>query len=141
MLCPPTQQQQRWQQSREQTSFRTPGNKQVNPVNPAGHTGLYTLPCFPQGTILLDTGASTSIIRDQELLTDVVAREPPLTSLTNGGLHSCDYGGVYHGLQQPLSVWYAPDSVGNILALCDIRRLSCHNGHGRPSGFPCTPTG
>ena len=72
---------------------------------------------------MLDTGASTLIIRDQELLTDVVAREPPLTSLTNGGLHSCDYGGVYHGLQQPLSVWYAPDSVGNILALCDVRRL------------------
>ena len=63
------------------------------------------------------------IIRDQELLTDVVAREPPLTSLTNGGLHSCDYGGVYHGLQQPLPVWYAPGSVGNILALCDICRL------------------
>ena len=92
-------------------------------MNPAGHTGLYTSPCFPQGAILLDTGASTSIIRDQELLTDVVAREPPLTSLTNGGLHSCDYGGVYHGLQQPLSVWYVPDSVGNILALCDVRRL------------------
>ena len=101
----------------------TPGNKQVNPVNPAGHTGLYTSPCFPQGAILLDTGASTLIIWDQELLTDIVAREPPLTSLTNGGLHSCDYGGIYHGLQQPLPVWYAPDSVGNILALCDVRRL------------------
>ena len=32
---------------------------------------------------------------------------------------------MYHGLQQPLSVWHAPDSVGNILALCDVRRL-CH---------------
>ena len=101
----------------------TPGNKQVNLVNPAGHTGLYTSPCFPQGAILLDTGASTSTIRDQELLTNVSAREPPLTSLTNGGLHSCDYGGIYHGLQQPLPVWYAPDSVGDILALCDVRRL------------------
>ena len=60
---------------------------------------------------------------DQELLTDVVACEPPLTSLTNGGLHSCDYGGIYHSLQQPLPVWYAPDSVGNILALCDVQRL------------------
>ena len=100
-----------------------PGNKQAHPVNPAGHTGLYTSPCFPQGAILLDTGASTSSIRDQELLTDVVAREPPLTSLANGGLHSCGYGGVYHGLQQPLSVWYAPDSVGNILAFCDVCRL------------------
>ena len=70
----------------------TPGNKQVNPVNPAGLTGLYTSPCFPQGTILLDTGASTSIIRDQEVLTNVAACEPPLSSLTNGGLHSCDYG-------------------------------------------------
>ena len=78
---------------------------------------------FPQGAILLDTGASTSIIRDQELITDVGSREPPLTSLTNGGLHSCDYRGVYHGLQQPLSVWYATDSVGNILALCDVCRL------------------
>ena len=103
----------------------TPGNKQVNPVNPAGHTGLYTSPCFPQGAILLDTGASTSIIQDQELLTDVAARELPLTSLTNGGLHSCDYRGIYHGLQQPLPVWHAPDSVGNILALCDVRRLCC----------------
>ena len=99
------------------------GNKQVNQVNLAGHTGLYTSLCFPQGAILLDTGASTLIIRDQELLTDVGACEPPLTSLTNGGLHSCAYGGIYHGLQQPLPVWHAPDSVGNILALCDVRRL------------------
>ena len=72
-----------------------------------------------------DTGASTSIIRDEDLLTDIGACEPPLTSLTNGGLHSCRYGGIYHGLQQPLSVWHAPDSVGDILALCDVRRLCC----------------
>ena len=100
-----------------------PGNKQVNQANSAGHTGLYTSPCFPHGSILLDTGASASIIWDQELLTDISAREPPLTSLTNGGLHSCGHGGIYHGLQQPLSIWHAPDSVGNILALCDVRRL------------------
>ena len=68
-------------------------------------------------------GNCITIIRDQELLTDVGACEPPLTSLTNGGLHSCGYGGIYHGLQQPLPVWHAPDSVGNILALCDVRRL------------------
>ena len=98
-----------------------PRNKQVNQANPARHTGLYTSPCFPHGAILLDTGASTSIIWDQDLLTDIGAREPPLTSLTNGGLHSCGYSSIYHGLQQPLSVWHAPDSVGNILALCDIR--------------------
>ena len=39
-----------------------PGNKQVNQANPAGHTGLHTSLCFPHGAILLDTGASTSII-------------------------------------------------------------------------------
>ena len=39
------------------------------------------------------------------------------------GPHLCDFGGIFHGLQQPLSVWYAPDSVGNILALCDVRQL------------------
>ena len=99
------------------------GNKQGGPVNPAGHTGLYTSPCFPRGAILLDTGATTSIIHDQDLLTDISTREPPLTSLTNGGIHSCSQGGIYHGLQQPLAVWYAPDSVGNILALCDVCRL------------------
>ena len=101
------------------------GNKQGGPVNPAGHTGLYTSLCFPHGVILLDMGATASIIRDQDLLTDINTREPPLTSLTNGGVHSCGYGGIYHRLQQPLSVWYAPDSVGNILALCDVRRLCC----------------
>ena len=99
------------------------GNKQGGPVNPAGHTGLYTSPCFPQGAILLDTGATALIIRDQDLLTDINTHEPPLTSLTNGGVHSCGCGGMYHSLQQPLAVWYAPDSVGNILALCDVRRL------------------
>ena len=97
-----------------------PGNKQVNQANPTGCTGLYTSPCFPHGAILLDTGASTSIIRDQDLLTDIGAHELPLTSLTNGGPHSCRYGSIYHGLQQPLPVWYVPDSVGNILTLCDI---------------------
>ena len=99
------------------------GNKQGGPANLAGHTGLYTSPCFPHGAILLDTGATASIIRDRELLTDINAREPPLTSLTNRGVHSCGHGGLYHGLQQPLLVWHAPDSVGNILALCDVRRL------------------
>ena len=44
------------------------GNKQGHPVNPAGHTGLYTSPCFPQGAILLDTSATASIICDQDLL-------------------------------------------------------------------------
>ena len=100
-----------------------PGNRPNKQVNPAGHTGLYTSPCFPPGAILLDTGATSSLIRDRDLLTDLSVREPPLTSLTNGGLHSCSQGGIYHGLQQPLLVWYAPDSVGNILALRDVRRL------------------
>ena len=40
-----------------------------------------------------------------------------------GGIHSCSHSGIYHGLQQPLTVWYVPDLVGNILALCDVRRL------------------
>ena len=100
-----------------------PGNKPNRQANPACHTGLYTSPCFPPGAILLDTGATSSLIRDRDLLTDLSVRKPPLTSLTNGGLHSCDQGGIYHGLQQPLLVWYAPDSVGNILALRDVRRL------------------
>ena len=76
---------------------------------------------FP--AILLDTGATSSLIRDRDLLTDLSVRKPPLTSLTNGGLHSCDQGGIYHGLQQPLLMWYAPDSVGNILALRDVRQI------------------
>ena len=100
-----------------------PGNRPHKQANPAGHTGLYTSPCFPPGAILLDTGATSSLIRDRNLLTDLSTRKPPLTSITNGGLHSCDQGGIYHGLQQPLLVWYAPDSVGNILALRDVRRL------------------
>ena len=100
-----------------------PGNKPNKQANPAGHTGLYTSPCFPPGAILLDTGATSSLIQDRDLLTDLSVRKPPLTSLTNGGLHSCDQRGIYHGLQQPLLMWYAPDSVGNILALCDVRRL------------------
>ena len=98
-------------------------NKHVKQANPAGHTGLYTSPCFPHGAILLDTGTTASLIRDRDLLTDISVCKPPLTSLTNGGLHSYDYGGTFHGLQQPLPVWYAPDSVGNSLALCDVRRL------------------
>ena len=99
------------------------GNKHTKQTNPAGHTGLYTSPCFPQGAILLDTGATASLIRDRDLLTSISVRKPPLTSLTNGGPHLCDYGGNFHGLQQPLPIWYALDSVGNILALCDVRRL------------------
>ena len=100
-----------------------PGNRPNKQVNPAGHTGLYTSPCFPPGAILLDTGATSSLIRDRDLLTDLSVCEPPLTSLTNGRLHSCSQWGIYHGLQQPLLVWYAPDSVGNILALRDVRQL------------------
>ena len=99
------------------------GNKHTKQANPAGHTGLYTSPCFPQGAILLDTGATASLIQDRDLLTNISVRKLPLTSLTNGGPHLCNYGGIFHGLQQPLPVWYAPDSVGNILALCDVRRL------------------
>ena len=99
------------------------GNKHTKQTNPAGHTGLYTSPCFPHGAILLDTRATASLIQDQDLLTDISIHKPPLTSLTNGRPHLCDYGGIFHGLQQLLSVWYAPDSVGNILALCDIRQL------------------
>ena len=99
------------------------GNKHVKQANPDGHTGLYTSPYFPHGAILLDTSATASLIRDRDLLTDISIRKPPLNSLTNGGLLSCNYGGTFHGLQQPLLVWYAPDSVGNILALCDVRRL------------------
>ena len=97
-----------------------PRNKPNKQANPAGHTGLYTSPCFLPGAILLNTGATSSIIRDRDLLTDLSVWKPPLTSLTNGGLHSCNQGGIYHGLQQPLLVWYAPDSVGNILALRDV---------------------
>ena len=88
-----------------------------------GTLGCIPLPCFPQGAILLDTGATASIICDQDLLTDINTHEPPLTSLTNGGIHSCSHGGIYHSLQQPLAVWYAPDLVGNILTLCDVCRL------------------
>ena len=99
------------------------GNKQGNPANPAGHTGLYASPCFPHGAILIDTGATSSLIHDRNLVTDVDTRDPPLTSIMNGGVHSCGHGGIYHGLQQPLPVWYAPDSVGNILAFCDVWRL------------------
>ena len=80
-------------------------------------------PCFPQGAILLDTRATASLIRDRDLLTNISVRKPPLTSLTNDGPHLCNYGGIFHGLQQPLPIWYAPDSVGNILALCDVRQL------------------
>ena len=78
------------------------GNKHVKQANPAGHTGLYTSPCFPHGAVLLDTGATAFII---------------------GGLHLYNYMGTFHGLQQPLPIWYAPDSVGSILALCDVQRL------------------
>ena len=87
--------------------------------------GLYTSLSFPHGAIRLNTFATSSIIRDRDLLTDIDARDPPLTSLSNGGVHSCGYGGIYHGLQQPLLVWYAPDLVGNILALCVLQRLCC----------------
>ena len=99
------------------------GNKHTKQANPAGHTGLYTSPCFPQGAILLDTGATASLIRDRDLLMDISVRKLPLTSLINGGPHLCDYRGIFHGLQQLLSIWYAPDSVGDILALCDVRQL------------------
>ena len=99
------------------------GNKDTKQANPTGHTGLYTSPCFSHGAILLDTGATASLTWDWDLLTDISIRKPPLSSLTNGGPHLCNYGGIFHGLQQPLSIWYAPDSVGNILALCDVQRL------------------
>ena len=39
-----------------------PRNKPNKQANPAGHTGLYTSPCFPPGAILLDTGATSSLI-------------------------------------------------------------------------------
>ena len=77
------------------------GNKQGSPVNPAGHTGLYTSLCFPRGAILLDTGATASIIHDQDLLTDISTREPPLTILTDGGYTPADKAGsitVYNSL-------------------------------------------
>ena len=77
---------------------------------------------LPAGAILLDSESTTSIFRDANLLTNLRDTAPPLLLNTNGGHHSATQVGEYHGLGNPLTVWFNPKSLANILVLCDVRR-------------------
>ena len=77
---------------------------------------------LPTGAILLDSESTTSIFKDPNLLTNLRDTTPPLLLNTNGGHHSATQIGEYHGLGDPLTMWFNPKSLANILALCDVRR-------------------
>ena len=82
------------------------------------------VPPLPQGAILLDSGSSESIFKDASLLSDIRPGDPPLTLHTNGGEHTAHQIGTFTGLGADITVWFDPESLTNILALCEVRKVA-----------------
>ena len=92
---------------------------------PKGHQfAMASAPPFPHGSILLDSESSESIFNDLSLLHNIRAGDPPLALHTNGGDRQASQRGDYHGLGTPLTVWADPESLANILALRDVRKIA-----------------
>ena len=96
------------------------GNKQRE--EPTHHQYFMHVPALPPGSILLDTGATNSLFCDPTMVTNLHDCSPPLTLHTNGGTHTAHQRGTYSGLTFPLPVWFSPDSLTNVLALCDVAK-------------------
>ena len=122
-------------QERHESSRRIPRN--TDPVPPPANTNTRghqfammsntkaLTPPLPQGAILLDSGSSESIFRDESLLSDLRPGDPPLTLHTNGGARTAHQVGTYAGLGENITVWYdPPESLTNILALCEVRKVA-----------------
>ena len=103
-------------------------NNPSNPPGPRGHTFTMTSDdgrlSLPPGSLLLDSESSSSIFADANLLSDIKASDSPLVMHTNGGKHIARRKGIFHGLGSSLSVWHQPQSLTNILALRDVRRVA-----------------
>ena len=99
-----------------------------HPPGPRGHTFTMTSDdgclSLPPGSLLLDSESSSSIFADATLLSDIETSGSPLVMHTNGGKHVARRKGVFHGLGPSLSVWHQPQSLANILALRDVRRVA-----------------
>ena len=89
---------------------------------PRAHSSSLPSDGIPPGAILLDSESTCSIFRDSSLLSDIKDTDPPLVLNTNGGPHTSSKTGTYHGLGSPLTVWFNPNSIANVLALRDVRR-------------------
>ena len=89
---------------------------------PRAHNPPLSSSGLPSGAILLDSESTCSIFCDSSLLSDIKDTDPPLVLNTNGGPHTSNKTGTYHGLGSPLTVWFNPDSLANVLALRDVRR-------------------
>ena len=89
---------------------------------PRAHSPSLPSSGLPPGAILLDSESTCSIFRDSSLLSDIKPTDPPLVLNTNGGPHTSSKTGTYHGLGSPLTVWFNPNSLANVLALRDVRR-------------------
>ena len=107
--------------SREKPPPRASDSHQFAMSQAHNHATPQTSSRLPPGSILLDSESTCSIFRDASLLSDVQGTDPPLVLNTNGGPHTAHQMGNYHGLGSPLRVWYNPNSLANVLALCDVR--------------------
>ena len=90
-------------------------------VNPRGPSGLVP-PELPRDALLLDSESSNSVFFNADLLTNLRRVATPLTLHSNGGTHTADQIGEFHGLGAPMTVWFNQHSMANILALNEVRR-------------------
>ena len=120
------------QERHESSRARIPRN--TDPITPPpnpntrGHQFAMVnntpMPPLPQGAILLDSGSSESIFKDASLLSDIRPGDPPLTLHTNGGAHTAHQLGTFAGLGEDITVWHDPESLTNILALCEVHKIA-----------------
>ena len=69
--------------------------------------------------ILLDTGSTMSVFKNKKMLLNVRKSKKVLRAYSNGGYQDSQNVGDVPGM---FPVWYNPDSVLNILALCDVAK-------------------
>ena len=76
---------------------------------------------IPENLILLDDCSTVSIFKTASLLTDIRESEEPLYLESNGGgFQETNEVGDCGNLKE---VWYNPESIANILALCQVRKV------------------
>ena len=75
---------------------------------------------LPAGCILLDSDSSHSIFRDPHLLSNIRPAPTPLSLAANGGSTFTDREGTLSMFPTPLTVYFNPYSLANILSLAHV---------------------
>jgi hypothetical protein len=75
---------------------------------------------IPPHWILLDSQSNISIFHSPQMITNIRSSPKTVTVRTNGGHQTSSLVGDFANLGM---VWYNPDSIANILALSDVRRV------------------